>query len=60
MKGFLIIDRVHIKKGATIGLRASIMGDVVVGENATIKPHTVLMPKTRVKDGELYGDTSTS
>ncbi len=51
-KGILIIAPVTIKKGATIGLKASIMGDVIVGEKALVKPHTVLLPKTRILDGE--------
>lgn len=55
MKGFLIIDRVHIKKGTTIGLKASVMGDVVIGENVMVIPHTVIMPKSRIADGEMVG-----
>jgi len=49
-KGFLVLAPVVIKKGSMIGLKASVMGDVVVGERALIKAHTVLMPKTRVAD----------
>lgn len=52
-KGYLIVGSVHIKRGATIGLKASIMGDVVIGENATITPHTVLMPKSRIEDNQV-------
>lgn len=51
MKGYLIIDRVHIKKGTTIGLKASVMGDVVIGENVMVTPHAVVMPKSRIEDG---------
>jgi len=51
-KGYLIISPVHIKKGATIGLKASIMGDVVIGENASVKAHSVVMPKSRIEDNE--------
>jgi len=50
-KGFLVLAPVVIKKGAMIGLKASVMGDVVVGEKALVKAHTVLMPKTRVAKG---------
>jgi hypothetical protein len=46
-KGLLIIRPVVIHKGATIGLKASIMGDVEVGEGAMVPPHTCLLPKTR-------------
>ena len=52
-KGYLIISSVHTKRGATIGLKASIMGDVIIGENATITPHTVIMPKSRVGDNQV-------
>lgn len=60
MKGFLIIDRVHIKKGTTIGLKASVMGDVVIGENVMVTPHTVIMPKSRIANGEMVGQRVTS
>ncbi len=53
MKGFLIIDKVIIKKGATIGLKSSIMGDVVIGEKATVTPHAIVLPKTRIADNEV-------
>ena len=49
-KGMLIIDRLVIKDKATIGLKASLFGDVVVGEGALVKAHEVVMPKTRIPD----------
>jgi len=52
-KGYLVISPVHIKRGATVGLKASIMGDVVIGENATIAPHKVIMPKSRIEDNQV-------
>ncbi len=45
--GFLVLAPVIIKKGATIGLKASIMGDVIVGEKVVVAPHAVLLPKSR-------------
>ncbi|MEZ4872088.1 MAG: hypothetical protein R2827_07555 [Bdellovibrionales bacterium] len=51
-KGVLILAPVIIKDHVTIGLKASVMGDVIVGERAVVKPHTVLLPKTRVAPGE--------
>lgn len=48
MKGFLVIDRLVIEDKATIGLRASVFGDVVIGKGAMVKPHDVVMPKTRI------------
>lgn len=47
-KGFLVIAPVIIKKGATLGLKSTIMGDVEIGENAIIAPHEVVYPKTRI------------
>jgi hypothetical protein len=49
-KGMLVIDKLIIKNGATIGLKASLFGDVVVGEGALVKAHEVVMPKTRIPD----------
>ena len=47
-KGFLIVEPVKIRKGATIGLKATIMGDVEIGEEAVIAPHEVILPKSRI------------
>lgn len=49
-KGVLIIEKLVIKDKATIGLKASLFGDVVVGEGALVKAHEVVMPKTRIPD----------
>lgn len=51
-KGYLIIAPVRIGKGANIGLKASIMGGAQIGENVTLKPHTCVLPKTAIADGE--------
>ena len=37
-KGILVIGKVCIKKGAMVGLRASIFGDVIIGEHAVVAP----------------------
>ncbi len=55
MKGFLIIDKLHIKKGAMVGLSAKILGGVTIGEKAVIAPNVAVFPKTIVKPGEKYG-----
>jgi hypothetical protein len=52
-KGYLIISPVRIGKGTNIGLKASVMGGAQVGENVTIKPHSCVLPKTAVGDGEV-------
>ena len=52
-KGFLVISPIKIKKGATIGLKSSIMGGVEVGENSVIRPHNCLLPKTIIDDNQV-------
>lgn len=47
-KGILIIGKLTIEDNVTIGLRASVFGDVVIGQGAQIKAHDVVMPKSRV------------
>jgi acetyltransferase-like isoleucine patch superfamily enzyme len=50
-KGYLIVDPVKIGKGATVGLKATIMGGVEIGEGAVIAPHEVILPKSRIPAG---------
>jgi hypothetical protein len=45
-KGYIVLSRVKIRKGATIGLKATIMGNVEIGMGATIAPHEVVLPKS--------------
>lgn len=52
-KGMLIIDKLVIHDKATIGLKASLFGDVVIGKGALVKAHEVVMPKTRIPDVEV-------
>ena len=47
-KGYLVIEPVKIHDGTTIGIKATVMGDVEIGEGAMIGPHEVVMPKSRV------------
>jgi hypothetical protein len=51
-KGMLVIDKLIIHDKATIGLKASLFGDVVVGKGALVKAHEVVMPKTRIPEVE--------
>lgn len=53
--GYLVMAPVSIGDRTTIGLRASIMGGVSIGREAKILPHSVVMPKTVVPDGEIWG-----
>ena len=53
--GYLVLAPVMIGDRATIGLRATIMGGVAIGREAKVLPHSVVMPKTVVPDGEIWG-----
>lgn len=53
--GHLSIAPVRIGAGATIGVNATVMGDVVVGPGALLLPHSVLIPGSRVDAGEIWG-----
>jgi acetyltransferase-like isoleucine patch superfamily enzyme len=53
--GNLVVAPVIIGDRATIGLGATVMGDVHVGADATILAHSVLMPGSRVGQGETWG-----
>jgi len=53
--GRLVIAPVTIGSRATIGEKATVMGDVDVGEGATVLAHSVLLPGTRVGAGERWG-----
>jgi len=48
----LIVSPTVIGNSTNIGLKASVMGGANIGANVTIKPHTVVLPKTQVGDGE--------
>ena len=53
--GHLVIEPVVIGARVTIGLKATLMGDVRVGDDAMVLAHTVLLPGTRVGAGEVWG-----
>ncbi len=53
--GNLVVAPVTIGDRATIGLAATVMGDVRVGADATVLAHSVLMPGSRVGKGETWG-----
>lgn len=59
MKGYLIIDKLHLKKGAMIGLGAKLLGGVTIEEKATVLPNSAVLPKTTVKTKEKFGVVST-
>lgn len=47
-KGYLVVEPVIIKAGVTIGIKATVMGDVEIGEGVIVGPHEVIMPKSRI------------
>ena len=53
--GNLVIAPVIIGDRATIGLATTVMGDVRVGADATVLAHSVLLPGSRVGEGETWG-----
>ena len=59
-KGFLIVERVKIHDRATVGLKATIMGDVEIGAGASIGPHEVILPKSRIPAGRKPYETITT
>lgn len=52
--GHLTIAPVHIASRVTLGEKATVMGDVHIGAGATILPHSVLIPGSRVGAGETW------
>lgn len=50
-QGYLVVDKVKIGSGVTIGLKATVMGDVEIGDGAVIAPHEVVYPKSRIPAG---------
>lgn len=52
--GHLTIAPVVIESRATIGEKATVMGDVHIGTGATILAHAVLLPGSRVGAGETW------
>ena len=53
--GNLVLAPVKIGHRATLGAGACVMGDVEVGDGATVLPHSVLLPGTRIPAGETWG-----
>ena len=53
--GNLVIAPVTVGHRATLGLACCVMGDVVIGDDATILPESVLLPGSRVGAGETWG-----
>ena len=53
--GHLVIEPVTIDDRATIGVGATIMGDVRIGAEAIVLPHSAVLPGSRIGPGETWG-----
>ena len=53
--GNLVVAPVVVGHRATLGLACTIMGDVIIGDDAVILPESVLLPGSRVGAGETWG-----
>jgi acetyltransferase-like isoleucine patch superfamily enzyme len=53
--GNLVIAPVVVGHRATLGLACCVMGDVIIGDDATILPESVVLPGSRVGKGETWG-----
>lgn len=53
--GNLVIAPVVIEDRATVGIGATIMGDVRIGKGAVILAHAAVLPGSRVGEGETWG-----
>lgn len=45
-EGFLILSKVEIGSKTTIGLKATVFGNVKIGDYCVVKPHGVVLPKS--------------
>lgn len=52
--GYLVVAPVRLRAGATIGLRAIVMGGVEVGEKAKVLAGSFVLPNTRIPAGETW------
>jgi serine acetyltransferase len=53
--GYLVLAPTKIGHRVTIGLKATIMGGVVIGDDAKVLPNSVVLPKTVIPAGEIWG-----
>jgi hypothetical protein len=53
--GYLVLAPVKIGNGVTIGLKATVMGGVTIGDGAKVMPNSVVLPKTMIPPGETWG-----
>lgn len=52
--GYLVLSTLKIGRKSTIGLKATVFGNVVIGENCTVRAGSVVLPKTRLESNSSY------
>ena len=55
----LKLDRVHVRRGATVGSQALLLYGADVGEGTTVAPHSVVMKHERLLPGRAYAGVPT-
>ncbi len=53
--GFLVLAPTKIGANVTLGLKCTVMGGVTIGDDAKILPNSVVLPKTKIPAGEIWG-----
>lgn len=55
VSGFFVCAPVQIGSKVTIGLKATVFPGVVIGDSVRILPHSVVLPNTKIPEGETWG-----
>ena len=51
--GYLVVSKLVIGERSTIGLKSTVFGNVTIGKSCTVKPHSVVLPKTTLSDNQI-------
>jgi acetyltransferase-like isoleucine patch superfamily enzyme len=54
-QGFLVLSPTKIGNNVTLGMKCTIMGGVTIGNDVKILPNSVVLPKTTIPNGEIWG-----
>ncbi len=53
--GFLVLATTKIGDNVTLGMKCTIMGGVQIGNDVKVLPNSVVLPKTVIPAGEIWG-----
>jgi len=53
--GFLVLAPTKIGNNVTLGMKCTIMGGVIIGDDVKIMPNSAVLPKTNIPAGEIWG-----